>query len=1172
MLPAPLTGSGNTYAIADVLTSTTLNASIVFTSQALPSDAGGQQTFVEAFLALVGQKRVIAWTPSPTALPATLAEIPAMILQGGGSSPVTTNGSFSFQAGPTISLTFPTQQTLTATADGLTITGSTPPVIGGFSAQQFGPYVLPFTGPDRGCVQFGAFINQSALATLNWGFLFGSPGTAGGPPQTLFAPLALGDPNQTSGFTVTLDPLDSGARSNRNALLFTGKNSDRSATVLSSYYTTSTGGSAITLTPVFAPGAGDLPARLVFSYPQIAIVSTQYFTLQPDGDFILSLTTGNEPKAQLLCGLQGAEYLVFQPPSNTYGGDRLRFSCGNSAFVPTFPFPISSPVAPPFDPTSSPLNGTWTGSWATIRPPSGEPASIIAVAQPPGFNLFGQDGVIHSAYANLLGHADPGTMLPASPQSPFPLVPYLDVTPAVNGIPGGDPMFKATTTFSAQQVADFEAQVLGPQRHASIIRSEKATKRVVSAHRKMRRHTAPATAGEQTLCPNGTTQVNVTTPSGYLVTMCEDTSTGTATWSKLLLAKLIESKQELAFLNPVAKLEQAFQAGQLMLVVANSQYTGGFENELTIGGWTMAADVGSGSRYGDYANILIVKAVPGALYDPNASDPTTNLVANPTKWTMAGDFAAPSTVGPDGSPLPPDPSQLANLSLWLQDYFAAAFAEDALDPQYFDSFCALARDPNWTGVLVLRGDIVKPPEGIAGITAGVSDPASFNVHHLAIPITPVKNTKSGLEINESSSVSGLIYYLDPQANPASPSSPIPAAPGVPYAFRLLSLKVLFENSALKAFSSFVQITLRSLFGSDASSADPVDDDAIVLSGSYQLVDKQPIYSMASTADSPFTLENNVLQRVEITGVQMSTVKADPKGQTVSAFAMGGYLDFAIVPGTNYRSAAPANPQSIDLFGYGNLSGASVPRQGLAFQALTLTMSFPTPQLSPKAPPPKPNFVLSTDAMRFDLGTSTAPRDGSLVKEFNLQLTQAYTPASGDPAALGFLPVVAMIPAGDLGKTWNGLVFRIDLGTPGNLASAAGLNSSLLLAWSPSAPASDGSFDVQVGLQLPGTAQGAPLISLQNVLKLSIGQIALAYTSTADKGAAKRYGFLLVLNEIAMVFLGLLKIPPNGATSFYLFGDPAGADALGWYAIYNNEPPSKKGAGAKQLVALSEVQS
>ena len=51
--------------------------------------------------------------------------------------------------------------------------------------------------------------------------------------------------------------------------------------------------------------------------------------------------------------------------------------------------------------------------------------------------------------------------------------------------------------------------------------------------------------------------------------------------------------------------------------------------------------------------------------------------------------------------------------------------------------------------------------------------------------------------------------------------------------------------------------------------------------------------------------------------------------------------------------------------------------------------------------------------------------------------------------------------------------------------------------------------------------------------------------------------MLLLTEIALQFLGLLKLPPNGATRFYLFGNPKSSgkpSGLGWYAMYQQNPP------------------
>ncbi|MCP4710475.1 MAG: hypothetical protein GY869_17775 [Planctomycetes bacterium] len=145
----------------------------------------------------------------------------------------------------------------------------------------------------------------------------------------------------------------------------------------------------------------------------------------------------------------------------------------------------------------------------------------------------------------------------------------------------------------------------------------------------------------------------------------------------------------------------------------------------------------------------------------------------------------------------------------------------------------------------------------------------------------------------------------------------------------------------------------------------------------------------------------------------------------------------------------------------------------------------------------------------------------------------------------------MIPdlrlSGVSGGDWYGLRFKLNMGTPGELAGKVNLDSSLLLSWSPDSNEQSG-FKAGVGISLPGIGSGAKLISLQNVMKLSIGQIRLKYIKDQDS-------FLLLFTEIALKFLGVLKIPPNGSTLFYLFGNPKSggkSSGLGWYAMYKQK--------------------
>jgi hypothetical protein len=1098
------------YEIPDVLgttpTGSTLNASIVFLQQPIGNDPAAQSAFVAQVAAAIKKypsaQRILAWSASP----AFDNPIVATLSAGGRMTSALT---FFNDATSQFTLTIPGQQQLQATDTAIELAWTQlQPIFTGLGATAYSPLTIPFEGPNAFCVAFTMSMPQTALDSQNLGFAFAipppAPAPANAPELLLYAPLATPDVNQTPIFSATFDPLDllNAHNPDRTVLAFTGRNLQQQqnpTTTFTSCYT-SPSGTPVTLAPVGSNSAlpGDVAATLVFAYPQYRNNTPAIFMLVPRGDFVLSVP-GETATQYFMCGLQGMEYFAFTPAAGKALGDRLRFVANAPAYAPLFPFPLASPTAAPFDPTASPLTSVWTTAYATLRAPStGEPTPARIVAQPPGFQLFGVGGTVDpAAHPKLLGSVAPGTQIVANPSHPFPLVPYQRVAPS------------SRSTMTPAQIAAFEAGILSPMRSAAL--------------------------AQDALAPSGPSSTAwFVTPSGYLVETQYNALAGTATWSKILLGTI--GNQEIAFDDPDPALVAAFNTGSLMLVIANAKNTGTFENTLRIGDWVMEANVARPDTFGDYANIVIVKGVPGAL---------TELVANPANWTNAATFAAPVT----GQNTSPDVSQLVNVAQWLQTYLAQAAAVTGPDASYFAEFNTIVHDPDWTGVLILRADITAIPQDIIGILAGIKDFTQFNVHHLAIPVVPASVPPAP----QQSPVSGLIYY---NPYPGDPTLAVPTDPLVTYGFQLNSLKVTFQNSVVQTFSSYAQITLRSMLGSVSTNS---GYDSVVLTGTYQLIGGQPVYSMGSTTETTFDLACAVLPNIDVTGVQMSTVSADPKGNTVSAFAITGYLDFAIVPGEVAKNG-DGTIDVVDLFSFGS-STAGEPA-GLAFQNLVLTMTFPTPGVDPTSPVVAA-FSLASDALRFDLGTSTIRRKGSvvtfggttaahygsLVDELSLQLTGLVRSAS-TPAKLGYLPVIGMIPGGRLGESWNALAFDVDLGTPGQLAAKAGLTASLLLAWNPTSD-KPGTWDAQIGLQLPGTSQGAPLISLQTVLSLSIGQVSLQYALTAD---GKDKAFLLMLDEIALAFLGLLKFPPNGATSFYLFGHPPSTQqqtALGWYARYVN---------------------
>jgi hypothetical protein len=282
----------------------------------------------------------------------------------------------------------------------------------------------------------------------------------------------------------------------------------------------------------------------------------------------------------------------------------------------------------------------------------------------------------------------------------------------------------------------------------------------------------------------------------------------------------------LRFAGPGETLQKVFHDSSLFLVAANAGQLGplvnfatqlagkapppaatGFWNALSIGDWVLQADVGTNPGYGDYRNVLIVKSRPGRLID---------LVAKSGAWTDAVDFAAPTIQRPDGTLAPPDPSQVANVSQWLVDYIQAAIdqanAEDAAGGDSdFDNFAALAQDPAWTGVLVLRATVAQFPKDLAGMVAGV-DTSRFEAHHFGVRLSPVDG--ASISIAGGSSVFGLINYTDIAyaPPPGKTQTPVPLVVNGNYGFLVLSLKVLFQNTAVKRFSSLAQLTVAKLFG------------------------------------------------------------------------------------------------------------------------------------------------------------------------------------------------------------------------------------------------------------------------------------------------------------------------------------------------------------------------
>ena len=462
------------------------------------------------------------------------------------------------------------------------------------------------------------------------------------------------------------------------------------------------------------------------------------------------------------------------------------------------------------------------------------------------------------------------------------------------------------------------------------------------------------------------------------------------------------------------------------------------------------------------------------------------------------------------------------------------------------------------------------PADLAGILAGVADPDDFYAHHLGIQIGQIDGRT--VQQTDTSSMFGLIHYIDPRYDDSTGPHPIATADlGAPYDFTVLTLKALFENSAIKKFDSLAQMVLNEIFGSAVtamvdelpSGPQPNLYNAVLLEGGVQRNGDAVVYSLSSRAPNRYTLANNLLTSVEIDTAQMSTrAHGSASDPVVSWIGMSGFMNFAVIPAVPGGTPAQDLP-AFDIFSFGpDPEHPDVLRQGLSFDNLGLQITIPPAN----GQHPPPTLAMIEAEIAFTTSASH-PRKDSLLQELparadRADLRQRATrgrdgragpgrprlPTGSDPVQPPRRPLrrrglaradvhpeprhprrarrkgqPERHPPPRLGRRQRGRQRDERLGRVRRCAAPRSR-----IRWRPVQPADGGQ---------------------------AVGRAAPADVRPPDPGgpaADRPGGFLLVLNEIALKLFGLLKIPPSGNTAFLLFGDPEAIDTagLGWLAIYN----------------------
>ncbi|WP_259065283.1 hypothetical protein HDF24_01170 [Mucilaginibacter sp. X4EP1] len=978
---------------------------------------------------------------------------------------------------------------------------------------------ISMTGDSLGCFRFGInFIGIGDWNAYNTGLKYFYNDNNGKLNQLNY-PLLDNSYTSVILFQASLDPINQ----LNNAYLRTYLAFNTGNTIFPTYLRSDVGNMISLIANCnFAANPDALPfslpadnaSLLVFSSSDKAGTLPSYLLMQ--GGFFAS--TPNTKPVNLLCGLSGVETISVNPRNDNYPGDFLLFITGQPAYAPLFPFPDNQTF------TNNPLlTDDYLSAWVSVVSSTG-PSNIAQntvpiryYSQPAGASLYAVTDITDKTTTPFLGFYEPVTAALEVSNAPvyFPLAFYGSFIKAATA--GGD-------------IALFENKILSPWRKITIenaVLPQKVT---------MRKLKPPVPTVDPT--PS-------TTPQGLMVLVDEQQNT----WQELILAKNYAGTSPnpgpsdlltLDFVDLNPRLQSAFQTNQQFLVIGldkplpddpSQNILGTFNNTMELEGWPFILNVPQQNTYGQFNNVLIFKFCKGTLYD---------RVQNPVLWTNPEDFNETSQDG------------LNTISDWLTAYIKDGIDKgkgaNPTDPD-FANFASIVTDPDWNGILALKTDIGLKnfPAELQGLLAGI-DLSMFNAHHFGINANQIKtatvNGKTVVSMDDKSSMFGLIYYVDPAFAPYtndidSYKQTLTFNPASAYDFKTLMLKVLFENSKIKSFKSFIQLSVYKLFDSPVKQT-PGRDNILILTGSYEDHNGSPAYTFNGYDDDLIPLNNSSLGIVEIIRSNFSTLTPTMLEQSenlvFAQFALWGYLNFTKPTGMDvlsFGSADPANPGTAN---------------GLSYSQLLIKMNFSldTPAIK--------TFEFDISEISFDIPTST-PRSASLYNHFPITLTSLVGgDAKNLPANLGFIPISTpnVVNTSVPTDKWYGLIYDFNLGTPGALAASAGFKSSMMFAWS----VVGGS--VFTGLKLPGMSSQSKMLSLQGVLSIDIASIKLLMAKT-DESEKDATAFLLMLNNITLKFLSK-KFPSGASIDFYLFGDPAATaqpTSMAWYTAYQKDSKSSK---------------
>ncbi|MEZ4955479.1 MAG: hypothetical protein R2825_18095 [Saprospiraceae bacterium] len=391
--------------------------------------------------------------------------------------------------------------------------------------------------------------------------------------------------------------------------------------------------------------------------------------------------------------------------------------------------------------------------------------------------------------------------------------------------------------------------------------------------------------------------------------------------------------------------------------------------------------------------------------------------------------------------------------------------------------------------------------------------------------------------------------------------------------------MLFQNTDIKEFASKVQVKLGQLLQDDVREVaiqvkgddfESTNTQSLILNGTYEERDGVKSYIFEQSKSNKFHLDSNILHFMEIERASFDTVSTEG-GTVQSRFSFLGNINFEILTGKD----DDGNETQLDLFSFGSEAGEEGfdIGKGLHFSNLHLDMTFPL------ADPTSRDFDMVVKYFKLGIENSYSRKDG-LFTQFPLGF-QNFIFGTGAklPTDYGFEPVLtpAIETTGFSGE-WLGLKYKINLGTPGMLASTGAFDAELLLAWSPQGKEDNETYRLYLGILLPGAAGNSKALSLQGILGLNVDTVTLNF----DKKSEEQPGaYILSLDDISLRFFNFKMVPPTvppipgietPQANAYLFANRKEGEVkknIGWLMAYKGPDTSELTGVTIPFIALGQ---